>query len=266
MAPRSPHRNSSEGIKTAAPYEKLALYYKKIMEHVDYVGWAFYLNTLLKKHKREPSSLLELGAGTGLLAEHFKPASIKKRITTDYSFEMIRMASPKTAGYRVTADASSLPFTGNFDMMLMTYDAINYLSKSKIEALFKEVFRLLSENGVFIFDVTTEYNSLTYFEDAVDAEEWGNDFIVRRSWYTSRTHKQYNQFDFFILQKEGSYLRESEKHEQTIHPVSFFIEAAEKASLEVEGVYADFTTETDLSYAERIHFVLSKKKSAKVRL
>lgn len=265
MAPRSSHRNSSQGIEVAAPYEKLAPYYKKIMEHVDYVDWAFYLNTLLKKHKREPSSLLELGAGTGLLAEHFKPVSIKKRITTDYSFEMIRKASPKTAGYRVAADASSLPFTGVFDMMLMTYDAINYLSKSKIEALFKEVFRLLSEKGVFIFDVTTEYNSLTYFEDVVDVEEWANDFIIRRSWYESRSLKQYNQFDFFILQKDGSYLRETEKHEQTIHPVSFFIKAAEKAKLEVEGVYADFTTETDLSYAERVHFVISKKKNTKAR-
>lgn len=260
MASRSSYRNSSQGIDVR-PYQKLAPYYKKIMEHVDYENWASYLMTLLKKHNRTPSSLLELGAGTCLLAEHFKPASLKKRVSTDISFEMIQAASPKIAHYRVTADASSLPFSTSFDMMLMTYDAINYLSRSKIQALFHEVFRLLSEKGIFIFDVTTEYNSLTYFEEAVDALELKDDFIVRRSNYFPRSHKQYNYFDFFILQKDGSYLRKTETHEQTIYPVSFFIKAAEEAMLNVDGVYADFTVETDLNYAERIHFVLSKKRS-----
>lgn len=259
MASRSSHRYSTEGLGVTAPYKKLASYYRKIMEHVDYIDWAFYLTGLLKKHGREPCSLLELGAGTGLLSTHFKPASIKKRVTTDISFEMIRCASPDTAQHRVVVDAAALPFSGSFDMILMTYDAINYLSRAAVSSLFQEAFRLLSDTGVFIFDITTEYNSLTYFENAADVEELGDDVIARRCWYEALRRKQYNQFDFFTLQKDGSYLRETEVHEQNVYPVSFFKKAAETAGLEVEGVYADFSTETELSSAERIHFVISKK-------
>lgn len=259
MASRSSCRYQTEGVEITPPYKKLASYYRKIMEHVDYIDWAFYLTGLLKKHGREPCSLLELGAGTGILSKHFKPVSIKQRVTTDISFEMIRCASPETAQHRAVVDAANLPFSCSFDMMLMTYDAINYLSRAAINSLFQEAFRLLSDTGVFIFDITTEYNSLTYFENAADVEELGDDVIARRCWYEAFKHKQYNQFDFFTLQKDGSYLRETEVHEQNVYPVSFFKKAAENASLEVEGIYADFSTDTELSCAERIHFVLSKK-------
>jgi SAM-dependent methyltransferase len=249
-------------VIAAQPYAALAPYYQRVMEHVDYASWADYLTLLLKTHRKEPESLLELGAGSGLLACHFHPASVKFRVTTDISYEMIALANPEYAGYRAVADASALPFMRSFDMILMTYDAINYLSSMGVQSLFSEVHRLLSEGGVFIFDVTTEHNSLTYFSEATSVDEFpGEAFVMRRSWYERSTREQYNHFDFFECNTEGLYSHKTETHCQTIYPLNFFAETARTASLEVEAMYADFRLKTDVARANRVFFILSRKVS-----
>ena len=260
MAGRSPYRDSAERVIEARPYAALAPYYQRVMEHVDYASWADYLLLLLKTHGRKPKSLLELGAGSGLLAYYFRPSSIQYRVTTDISSEMIALANPEYAGYRVTVNAVQLPFTRKFDMILMTYDAINYLSEEGIASFFSEVYRLLTDKGVFIFDVTTEHNSLSYFADSSSIDEYpGEAFVTRRSWYERSTREQFNRFDFFESNPNGTYNHKTETHRQVIYPMRFFTKAARAASLEIEASYADFTLSTKLTRSDRVFFVISKK-------
>ncbi len=243
------------------PYQVLASYYRRVMEHVDYKDWANFLKSILRLHLRKPKSLLELGAGDGELSKYFRLPSLTLRVTTDISFEMIAAANSGNAGHRAVADASMLPFSKPFDLILMTYDAINYLNKKQIQSLFAEVRRLLTGEGVFVFDVTTELNSRLYFEEEDYAEEWGDVYMVRRSRYEDFKKKQYNHFDFFIRQENGTYLRKTEEHEQTVYPHEFFLKTGEKCGLEMLGAYADFTLNSDVTEALRIHYIFSKKRA-----
>ncbi|MDR1759284.1 MAG: class I SAM-dependent methyltransferase [Fibrobacter sp.] len=242
------------------PYQVLASYYRRVMEHVDYKDWADFLKSILRLHLRKPKSLLELGAGDGELSKYFRLPSLTLRVTTDISPEMISAANPGNAGHRAVVNASQLPFSKPFDLILMTYDAINYLSKKQIDSLFAESRRLLTGDGVFIFDATTELNSRLYFEEEDFAEEWGDVYMVRRSRYDSRKKKQRNHFDFFIRHENGAYSRKTEDHEQTVYPHEFFLKAGERHGLELLGAYADFTLNSDVTEALRVHYIFTKKR------
>lgn len=240
------------------PYSKLAPYYRSVMEHVDYAKWGHYLERLVRLHCKFPKTLLEVGGGAGLLTQYFNPKNLKLRVTTDLSYEMIAEADPTTAGYRAVVDASKLPFKGPFDMVLMTYDAVNYLTKDKLLAFFKEVRRVLCEDGIFVFDAVTEFNSWNYFDDVWDVTELENCVINRHSVYDFRKKIQRNYFDFFCPCKDGRYERVSEMHEQYIYPIEVFERTLNRAKLKLEAVYSEFSFSPDLTDATRLQFVVTK--------
>ncbi len=243
--------------KMTKPYSKLAPFYKSVMEHVDYAKWGRYLERLVRLHCKFPKTLLEVGAGAGLLSRHFAPKSLQSRVSTDISEEMIALADPEFAGLRAVVDAAKLPFTGKFDMVLMTYDAVNYLSKDKLLAFFKEVARVLSEGGIFVFDAVTEFNSECYFDDVWDVTELENCVINRHSVYDYRKHLQKNEFDFFCKGEDGKYERFSETHEQFIYAQEFFEKTLKRAGLKLEAVYSEFSLAPVNPETTRMQFVVT---------
>lgn len=254
MAERSPDRNPLARVSPRRAYAELAPFYRRVMEHVDYARWGRYLEKLLRLHRREPKSLLEVGAGTGTLSKFFRPSSLEFRVTTDICFEMISLAG-ETAGQLAVADACALPFTQKFDMILMTYDAVNYLRKRQLLSFFHEVKRLLAKGGVFVFDATTEVNSVQFFSDVWDVQELGGTVVTRHSVYNSKAKTQDNIFEFFTPKGE-LYERTHEEHRQYLYSEGSFRSALKKAGLVTEAVYADFTISRNLLDATRMQFVV----------
>ena len=58
---------------TAPPYSLLAAGYDAVMEHVDYAFWAEHVQRIVEAHRPGAASVVELGCGTGALAEHLQP-------------------------------------------------------------------------------------------------------------------------------------------------------------------------------------------------
>lgn len=240
------------------PYTSLARHYRQVMSHVDYASWGAFLQKVLRQQELAPRRMLELGAGNALLSRHFNPPSLTLRISSDLSFEMIADAQPATAGHRVAADARALPFRGSFDLVLMTYDALNYLDSRGVGELFRGVRSLLSPQGVFLFDVTTERNSLRYFDDVTDAIQVDAGMLVRRSWYDSDERMQYNRFDLFEQVRGGNYRRTEELHAQHIYSVEELVNMARTEKLRVKASYGNFALQAPGPNADRIHFMLEK--------
>lgn len=240
------------------PYHSLARHYRQLMAHVDYAQWGTFLLKVLRQQGHYPVSMLELGAGNGLLSRHFAPSTLKLRVTSDLSWAMVADAMPSTAGYRVVADARQLPFKGPFDLVLMTYDAFNYLDSRGVRDLFRGVRRVLSPKGRFIFDVTTERNSLRYFSDMTDAIDVDNGLLVRRSWYDSDECIQYNRFDLFEKGRRETYQRIEELHTQHIYHPHEIESMARSEKWRVCASYGNFSMQPPGAQADRIHFVLEK--------
>lgn len=239
-------------------YQVIAPVYKKLMSHVDYSMWASYLLETLAKHDHTPAKALEMAGGTGDLAEHLN-LKIPQLIGSDLNLRMTDQMKPEFFQHRLCLDMTAIPFQdGYFDTLFALYDSVNYLTEwDELESFFESSARVLSRDGLLVFDTVTELNSVKYFEDALDFEEYTEGDLVREAWYD---HENQLQFTRFIYYKEdnGVFHKTEEEHIQKIWHEGEVRELAESLGFEVLARYDGFSHDDMSSDSERIHWVLKK--------
>lgn len=241
------------------PYERLAPFYDRLMEHVNYKQWARYIEELLKTHHGQVSRVVDLACGTGSFLQRFKR---KKRSLygCDRAHNMVRLAKQKAKNAAVTwacCDFLSLPFKQNeFDAALILYDSINYLlTQGQVRQLLYEVYRVLRPGGLFIFDavlpficreVFDGYNEVHFFDDEHGYE--------RSSWFEEDRQMQYNRFRLYDQNEIFE-----ELHKQKIWRLDQWQNMLADAPFYLQAVHGDFTFQDVRETSERVHFVLLKK-------
>jgi hypothetical protein len=140
---------------------------------------------------------------------------------------------------------------------LCLYDSINYLTEiGKILNLFSNVWSLLDEDGIFIFDISTEYNSIQNAIAMNTKGKCGDYKFVRRSYFLRDERTHINEFE---IEKDGE--KFFEKHIQRIYKISEIEDAVKKTGLfEVVARYKNFTFSEGNEWSERVHFILKKVK------
>ena len=242
---------------TDAPYSWLSPHYDRLMGHVLYGSWADSVQKILKRKKKAPKRLLELGAGTCRLAGELNIPSLEYRVHTDLSLSMLQAAGKEVGFPRVACDATAIPFAPGFDFVLMCYDAVNYLNPRQLRELFDEVHRVLEPNGIFLFDITTEENSIEWFEDYSDAFDTGEGLLVRRSAYNKEQRIQHNYFDYFTPAENGLFKRRQEHHEQYIYPVPDLCEWLGECGFQLLDLLDALTLRPATSKSERIQILVA---------
>ena len=200
-------------------YEALAPIYDRLMSHVEYDQWADLIGKVIGKYLPvQDPAILEVGAGTGILGEML--TSLGFCYTgSDLSLPMCKEARRRNLPV-FCADARSIPIKKQFHLAIFLYDGINYLQTIQdYKILFSEVHKCLTPNGLFLFDITTETNSLRHFIDYLDFEEFGGDSLVRHSYYIKNKALQYN--DFTIFRRSQSKPPLYEKYQRTSHTKDF---------------------------------------------
>jgi len=240
-------------------YAHLAPLYDWVMSHVDYAGWADFVRRVLQHHRHVAGDVLEVAGGTGQLFENLELQGQKTYICSDLSLAMLQAMPDGFPCERVVADMRELPFVGRFDTLLCLYDSINYMMNSAdfLQAL-QSFSRACCSGAVAIFDVTTEFNSRTWFDDVVDTEELEDCTLIRRSFFEESDRIQNNYFTFFHRQANGLYDRVDENHQQRIWSVEQITGFVAQTDWEILGVYDGFTLDPAEDTSERIHFVLRK--------
>jgi SAM-dependent methyltransferase len=245
----------------STPYGALAPLYDAVMAHVDYPGWASHLRGLWRGAqggRKVPGKVLELAAGTCRFAA---PPLFPEAFTvyTDLSPEMLREGPSGIP--RAACDARALPFkpAAAFDLILMVYDSLNYLTQEEeVSALLTQVRGLLRPGGVFLFDVTTTTCSRRHFADTLDYQELDGSAVVRASRYDAETRTQLNLFTFFTAGPDGRYDRQDEVHRQRVYSAATLKKLVREAGFNLRGCLADFTLKPGSDRDERLHFVLQK--------
>jgi SAM-dependent methyltransferase len=153
-------------------YDALAPIYDRIMNHVDYYEWARLIERIIHKYIRVRNpSIFEIGGGTGALSSLLISRGFRY-VGSDRSFSMCTIARHRNAPF-VCADARAVPIKKKFDLICFLYDGINYLQTLEDYALlFSETAGCLSPGSYFLFDITTETNSLSHFKNHLDHEDW----------------------------------------------------------------------------------------------
>lgn len=240
-----------------APYIKLSEIYDRLMDHVDYKHWSDYILKLIKRTGREVESVIDLSCGTGSFINQMN-GKIDTIIGCDNSREMIREAVKKkniNSDYLFVNDIRKSAIKGNcFDCVLFLYDSLNYLIDNiSLENSLTEIYRILSNNGIFIFDVVSESHCIEHYGDFHESEYWDDEGYSRHSFYDSENGYQFNEFRIVI--KGETYI---EKHQQKVYDLDYLKSVLNKCQFKIIGTYNDFSDQKTDTIPGRVHFLCTK--------
>lgn len=244
---------------TSPPYGRLADIYDFVMRHVDYRGWADYVERAFTRHGQNPVRVLDLACGTGTMVLELSRRGYEMT-GVDGSEAMLAVAGrkAKVEGLSIpfhTADLRRLEGLSSFDAVLCLYDSMNYMMNlDEVSLALRQVHPLVVADGVFVFDVCTEANSLRYFRDLTEREAGDGFAYVRRSTY--RDGVQTNDFTIqFPAQRQSV----REIHKQRIYPLREVLDLIGRSGFRLAGAYDGFTFITASEESDRVHFVLVPK-------
>ena len=242
------------------PYTKLAVVYDYLMRHVNYKQWAAYVHNLLKNSGEDVHTLLDASCGTGNLIFELSKKDYQIR-GFDYSQDMVSLAQKKARAREFdiplwSGDIRDFALHQEQDAILCLYDSINYLLDIEdCKRFFSACHQNLRVDGLFIFDICTEWNSIRHFQNYVDKDSTSYFKYVRKSHYQREKRIHSNDFKLKFKDDPVTYL---EYHRQKIYDVDEIAEAIPKDKFKITGCYHEFTTRKAHERSERVHFILRK--------
>ncbi|MDR2592300.1 MAG: class I SAM-dependent methyltransferase [Chitinispirillales bacterium] len=242
-------------------YEALAPIYDRLMGHVEYDEWIELITKVINRYgSRNDPKILEIGAGTGIVGSLLKGMGYRYT-ASDLSPAMCNVARRLRNVPICAADARHLPFKQCFDAALFLYDGINYMmTLDEYRKLFASVYDVLLPGGLFLFDITTQENSLRHFVYYVDFADYGDISYVRHSYYDEIRAIQHNDFTIYRLSDDHPpyYEKFIERHVQKILSVPEIEKAIPKKRFEVLGIWDGFLFKKYSGKSIRIHFLLRR--------
>jgi SAM-dependent methyltransferase len=234
-------------------YDSVSLIYDNLMRTVRYDYWADYIYDISSKYIDTKSKVLELGSGNCKLAAFLKK-KYKNIIATDLSFQMLRL-NKKITLPKICCNMTRLPFNTKFDLIISTFDSVNYLLyKKDLMNLFKGISTVLSEHGIFTFDVSMEKNSITHsvYPDRVGKVEQIK--FTQKSQFNNKNKIHRNIFEIQLANGE----KITEIHKERIYSFNDYFILIEKAGLFVTECLEAFSFKDGTRYSKRLQFIVKK--------
>ena len=153
---------------------------------------------------------------------------------------------------------TKLPFKIKFPLIISAFDSINYLlTHVELNSLFSNINNLLTDNGIFTFDVSLEKNSLKN-ERRLNRKGKVNGLrYVQKSKYDNTAKIHYNYFRIFL--ENGDVIEEI--HKQKVYEFFDYFSVIENNGLYVENCYDSFSFDDADENCERVQFVVKKRVS-----
>ncbi len=251
------------------PYSGLATIYDFLMQEVDYEGWTDYVEEIMHRHHISAKKILDLACGTGSSSY---PFAHKGYLVTgiDYSWEMVKKAREKvkpgiTNLFFYQADIRTIPGHKDFQLAVHYQDGLNYLlTDHDLKKAFQSVYRILTDQGSFIFDlsfpgyfhgkgeddkpekcrVQEEYFTLLW-ETSYSMEK-----MIRETWLTIKTPGDNSEEPWQVFQE---YHREKEHDREKV------LQLLKESGFELQAMYPTFKFTSPLEKEPRITFFARKK-------
>ncbi len=243
-------------------YGKLAQFYDKLTENVDYKVRSAYISNFFSQYGVDNGTILDLACGTGSVSEHLSGKGYDV-LGMDLSDEMLSIAAakniPRAQFVRGDMTAFELPYT--VQACVCSLDAVNHLTDfNEVIKCFESVFRALSDGGIFVFDVNTPYkhrhvlfNNTFVFDEEGFFLSWDNEY---------EEPDVVNIFLDLFVYNGKNYDRYSEEITERAYSVQSLREALFYCGFEIMGIYDELTQDPPREDSERIYFVCRKKDRA----
>ena len=237
------------------PYEFVSIIYDELMKDVDYEDWAKYIIKIASRFiKKDKPEMLELASGNGKLSSILSK-NYPGMLVSDLSLFMLKKNRENSLP-KVCCDMTLLPFKKKFDIVISTFDSVNYLlSKRKLLTLFSEIKKILYPSGIFTFDVSLENNSLDFLDSYITEGNYNGYEFKRKSKFQRNIRIHKNIFDF--IDKEGNKYREV--HKQKIYKFETYFDLIEQSGLYAIDCFETFTFKDGNSDSDRVQFILKSR-------
>jgi ubiquinone/menaquinone biosynthesis C-methylase UbiE len=237
------------------------IYDELISGDVNYKLWSEKIISICEKYNVAKRDYLDLACGTGNLTIEIGKSFISTT-AVDLSQEMLTRAEEKLREHRLRfkmfcQNISMLNLRKSFDLITCGLDSTNYiLNDEELTSYFKGVYNHLKDDGIFIFDINSEYklknilgnNSFNYDSDEV-VYLWENeieDDIV-------------NMFLTFFVKEGQVYRRFNEEHRERIYSEKFLDELLAKVGFIIYEKLDNYESNSLNEETERIVYILGKK-------
>lgn len=243
-------------------YNHLAEYYDILMDDVDYEAWCSFIEKIFTTYSLAPKTILDTACGTGNITI---PMATKGYSLwgVDISEEMLTAAESKARKQKqsikfVKQNMTELTLNKNFDAVLCMCDGVNYIiEKADLKRYFCNVYDTLSNNGVFVFDISSSYklteilgNNTLFQEKNEFCYVWENSYFEDEEILEMRLN--------FFVPDQGLYKRMEEFHTQKAYQIDYLKKQLAEAGFSNINVFDDLELNSPKSDSERIFFAAQK--------
>ena len=224
-------------------YSYFAYIYDNFMREIPYLKWLEFIEKILNENNLKPELVLDLACGSGTLTTMLAKKGYDM-IGVDLSADMLMVATEKAqeSGLSIlylNQDMREFELYGTVDCCLCLCDSINYITDEEdLLKVFKLVKNYLNPNGLFIFDINTEFKFKNILDDNTFAKTSDNSAYIWENCYDEKTKINEYLVDFFVEDKETElYERFEEVHYQKAYDISFITESLKNIGFEVLNIY-----------------------------
>ena len=240
----------------ASAYDFLAEWFEFLNDDCDYSKWSqYFINGLRERGAGKRG--LELGCGNGTFCRALAKAGYAMT-GADISAPMLNRARDlaRKEGLNlefVLSDAARLKVPEKFDFILSPNDCFNYIPPEKLAAAFTHVARALTKEGIFWFDVSSEYKLRQKVANNMFGDD--RDDVTYIAFNTLRENRVETDVTLFV--REGELFRRyDEQHVRYIHSGEAIDAALRQAGFKqitCEGHLGEKTEGSD-----RLNFICKK--------
>lgn len=240
-------------------YSAFSMVYDILMKDVEYELWADYIEEVFKKEKVQASNMAELACGTGNLTNILANRGYHL-LGTDISEDMLYMAREKeiTGQGSVTyiqQDMCEMQLPTQLDAVICACDGFNYILEDQdLQKVFSLVKNHMKEDGVFIFDISSDYKLKNILGYNIYAENHENVSYIWENFYDE--DECICDFDLTIFIKEGQFYKKfEERHSQRAYTVREIKEFLQKAGFTQIKIFDGYSFNEVRDNSERISFI-----------
>lgn len=220
-------------------YKEFSYYYDYFNYNADYDVLADKIHSWASAEKLDGKIACDLGCGTGELAIRLNEKGWDV-IAVDCSEEMLDVFMDKRAElglYNIlilNQDITKLDMYGTVDLFTCTFDTVNHLNGAKdVQKLFDKVSLFMHPDGVFIFDMNTEYKHINVLgNEKFVFEEEEADCVWQN---TLDMDKNRTKISIKITDKQSGE-RYSEEFYEHFYSLEQIKEMLKKAGMEICGI------------------------------
>lgn len=244
-------------------YGGFAGVYDLFMDDIPYDAWFLYLQGLFAEYGINKGIVVELACGTGEMTRRFDGAGYEM-IGLDLSEEMLGIARQKCSRdvLLLHQDMREFALYGSAAAMFCVCDGMNYIcSIDDLGKVFHQVSLFLDADGIFIFDLKTEYFYREILGSRILADNRENaSYLWENIYHEEEKLNEYLLTVYEAVEAESDlFVRTDELHRQRAYEIEEVRECLEKEGLSCLRVYEALTKNAPTEKSERVYFVAQKR-------